>query len=97
MQRFVRTLPGRTLAVLNVLVMNVFACGSSYLPPEPGFADYQRLGFIEVPGGAVLRRLPQAESRACGQVNHSQRFLRTCDASSRCIRLCLAGRLQPWV
>ncbi|HTG83305.1 MAG TPA: hypothetical protein VL853_00790, partial [Gemmatimonadales bacterium] len=51
MQRFVRTLPGRTLAVLNVLVMNVFACGSSYLPPEPGFADYQRLGFIEVPGG----------------------------------------------
>src|SRR5262245_25700827 len=51
MQRFVRSFPGRTLAILNILIMNIFACGTGYLPPAPGFADYERAGFIQIPGG----------------------------------------------
>ena len=51
MQRFARSIFGRTLAILEILAMNLFACGSSYPSPDPGFADYQRLGFIHVPGG----------------------------------------------
>ena len=54
MHRWIRSAPGRVLALVAALPTAWLGCDvSPSLAPSPGVLEYQRSGFVSVPGGSV--------------------------------------------
>ena len=53
MSRWIRSVPGRSLAAFQIALLLSAGCSGGPLNPTPGAAEFLAPGMIRVPGGVV--------------------------------------------